>query len=59
MLIVLFTNKFLLRELSIIFPFYPYFHRTEMATKVLVAGDVEGNLPALFKRVEAVNKKVR
>jgi hypothetical protein len=29
-----------------------------MATKVLVAGDVEGNLPALFKRVEAVNKKV-
>ena len=30
-----------------------------MATKVLVAGDVEGNLPALFKRVEAVNKKVQ
>lgn len=28
-----------------------------MATKVLVAGDAEGSLTALFKRVEAVNKK--
>ena len=28
-----------------------------MAMKILVSGDVEGNLPALFKRVEAVNSK--
>ena len=28
-----------------------------MAMKVLVAGDVEGNITALFKRVDAVNKK--
>ena len=28
-----------------------------MAMKVMVAGDVEGNLMTLFKRVEAVNKK--
>jgi len=28
-----------------------------MAMKVLVSGDVEGNLPALFKRVETVNSK--
>jgi hypothetical protein len=29
----------------------------EMAMKVLVAGDVEGNITALLKRVDAVNKK--
>ena len=28
-----------------------------MAMKVMVAGDVEGSLTALFKRVEAVDKK--
>ena len=28
-----------------------------MAMKLLVAGDVEGNITALFKRVDAVNKK--
>ena len=28
-----------------------------MAMKVMVAGDVEGNLTTLFKRVEAVDKK--
>ena len=28
-----------------------------MAMKVLVAGDVEGSITALFKRVDAVNKK--
>lgn len=28
-----------------------------MSTKVLVAGDVEGNITTLFKRVETVNKK--
>ena len=28
-----------------------------MAMKVMVAGDVEGSLTTLFKRVEAVDKK--
>ena len=29
-----------------------------MSMKVLVAGDVEGNIANLFKKVESVNKKV-
>ena len=28
-----------------------------MSKKVLVSGDVDGNISALFKRVEAVNSK--
>ena len=28
-----------------------------MSMKILVSGDVEGNISALFKRVEAVNSK--
>ena len=31
--------------------------RFTMSMKILVSGDVEGNLTALFKRVEAVNAK--
>ena len=29
-----------------------------MSLKILVSGDAEGNLASLFKKVEAVNKKV-
>ena len=29
-----------------------------MSIKVLVAGDADGNMAALFKKIETVNKKV-
>ena len=34
-----------------------FYHFQKMSIKILVSGDVEGNISALFKRVETVHKK--
>ena len=49
------TYKCILTHGSLIFIFRI---SNEMALKILVAGDADGNMAALFKKIETVNKKV-